>query len=508
MTKKKKKKNAFSKWLEKLQQESWQLELLISSLVIYALLESLKVIDKAYLPLEEITSNTDVLGFVLGMALIILHSSIYIFLINLIIHVLIRSLWIAAIGLRYVSGNINYDQLNYSEHFTNYYRRQIGSFDSYIEKLENFASILFSYTFLLFFILLSFYFYFLGTILFMSLARAIVPENLEGIVFFLLLINLALGLFVAFDFLTLGIYKKVKNKHFSRFYLTIYRFYSFITLSFLWRPMLLNFLDQTYTRRLFLMIIPYLIFLATVFGFNFIGYGHYPNFHNQASLEIPDLVNQHSFNFSFYEDERNQYEDIDKRRIRNISIPSKRIKGLIGEVFVKAESGDKWLITKMDSTLHPLRGEGLIHSEWNDFKAGFEKGGTSVDEEEKLSSLDQEYKGRPNYHQKRDSLLKTFEGEEEIAKKQDFLKAKSILEKAILISINDHPIASDFITCDYYNHYHGKTVGMLCYFPLDSLKNGRHYLTVQKVTGKNNKRTKIINFDTLVHTIPFIYENY
>ena len=506
MAKKKKKKNAFSKWLEKLQQESWQLELLISSLVIYALLESLKVIDKAYLSFEVISSNTNVLGGVLAIALIISHSSIYIFLINLIIHVLVRSLWIAAIGLRYVSDDINYNQLNFSEYFTNYYRKQIGSFDSYIEKLENFASILFSYTFLLFFTLLSFYLYFLGTMLFMSLAQAIVPKNLEIIVLILSLINLTFGVFVAFDFLTLGLLKKIKNKYFSRFYLTIYRFYSFITLSFLWRPMLLNFLDQTYTRRLFLMIIPYLIFLATVFGFNFVGYGHYPNFHNQSSLEIPDFVNQHSFNFSFYEDERNQYEDIDNRKIRSISIPSKRIKGLIGEVFVKANSGDKWLITKMDSTLQPLREEGFIHSAWNNFKSGYEEG-KATHKEEKLSSLDQEYKGKPNYRQKRDSLLKTFENEEELTKTQDFLKAKAILEKAILISINDRPIASDFITCDYYNHSHGKTVGMLCYFPLDSLKNGRHYLTVQKVTGKNNQRTNVINFDTLVHTIPFIYEN-
>ena len=37
MTRKEKNKNSFSEWLGKLQQESWQLELLISGLVIYAL---------------------------------------------------------------------------------------------------------------------------------------------------------------------------------------------------------------------------------------------------------------------------------------------------------------------------------------------------------------------------------------------------------------------------------------------------------------------------------------
>jgi len=44
MSEKNTREDSFSKWLDKLQQESWQLELLISGVAIFALWESLKVL--------------------------------------------------------------------------------------------------------------------------------------------------------------------------------------------------------------------------------------------------------------------------------------------------------------------------------------------------------------------------------------------------------------------------------------------------------------------------------
>lgn len=55
---------------------------------------------------------------------------------NLIIHIVLRGLWIGALGLRYVSGEIDYDNLNYSDKFTNYLKKKVGSFDNYIWKVR------------------------------------------------------------------------------------------------------------------------------------------------------------------------------------------------------------------------------------------------------------------------------------------------------------------------------------------------------------------------------------
>ena len=134
----------FSEWLEKLQQESWQLELLISGFAIFGLFEFHNFLD-TYISTSIITT----------LITQTIKKAVYIFIVNLLIHIFLRSLWIGAIGLRYVSGDIDYDKLNYSNKFTEYYQRKIGSFDDYIEKLEQWASVLFSYTFLLFFMFFS-----------------------------------------------------------------------------------------------------------------------------------------------------------------------------------------------------------------------------------------------------------------------------------------------------------------------------------------------------------------
>ena len=464
-------KKSFSKWLSKLQQESWQLELLISGLVIFALLESLNFIPHLYASLEEITANesTAFYGFILGLALFIFQASVYIFLINLIIHILIRSLWIGAIGLRYVSGDIDYKKLNYNKAFTNYYKHKIGTFDNYIQKLENFSSILFSFTFLLFFILLSLFFFFLWPILFGYFIEELIPTL--PIIFYQIigLTFLSLGFLVAIDFISLGLLKKIKNKYFSAAYLPIYRFFSKITFSFLWRPMLLNFLDQSFTRRLFIMIVPYLIFLSAISGFSFINYGYYPNFHHSKS-SISKQINRESFNFQFYDNERNKHSITDtyKRSIEYFSIPSNKVSGPIGEVFVKAQDGDKWLIEKIDATLTPFEKEGVtsdLMDGWNNFE--------------------------------QDSLINF---------RENIQKSKAILEKAILLRIDNQPIAQESISCDYYMHPHGNSKGLLCFFPMDSLQIGRHHLTVGKVVGKKDKKEQQIYLDTTFHTIPFIYE--
>ncbi|HIP48456.1 MAG TPA: hypothetical protein EYG92_05765 [Lutibacter sp.] len=152
------KKNFFSEWLEKLQQESWQLELLISGLALYGVFESrsLLIDFQAYISLY--TEGT--FHNVLNMFYRVLWVGWHLFLTNLLIHIVLRGLWIGAIGLRYVSGDIDFDKLNYSNLFTTYLKKRIGSYDHFIEKLEKICSILFAYTFLLFLLFFSFLLYF------------------------------------------------------------------------------------------------------------------------------------------------------------------------------------------------------------------------------------------------------------------------------------------------------------------------------------------------------------
>ena len=98
------------------------------------------------------------------------------------------------------------------------------------------------------------------------------------------------------DFITLGSLKRVKDDTVSKIYLPIYRFYSTITLSFLYRPLIYNFIDDKYTRRLFFLSIPYVFLIS--FGDSFVVDNNLPHFPDEKTLLEDGLI----INELLYED--------------------------------------------------------------------------------------------------------------------------------------------------------------------------------------------------------------
>ena len=241
--------NSFKKLLDRLQEDSWQLELLISGFAIFGLFYIIEPLDQ-YLTISHIRGDR------LANTLYKITSlSVYILIFNLVLHVLFRALWIGTLGLRYVFGEIEYDQLNYSAKFTKYLKKKVGSFDNYISKLENISSVIFGISFLLIFYVLSFFImvflsnqFHINT----SIVWIKVGMNILGLIF-------SIGALLTFiDFITQGLLKK--NKWVSKFYFPVYRIFSVLTLSFLYRPLVYNFLDNKYGRRGSLLLFPlYLI---------------------------------------------------------------------------------------------------------------------------------------------------------------------------------------------------------------------------------------------------------
>lgn len=263
MENKKASKTILSEWLEKIQQDSWQLELLISGLALYGVYNG---IDKVEDYSTFITLNiTQGIGApILGFSYFIVYVGWRIFFFNLLIHVILRGLWIASIGLRYVSNEIDFKELNYADEYTNYLQNKIGSYDEFIEKLEKLCSIIFAFTFLVFLILVSLIIFALTCILPLFLLSQIGEENIWAyLINIIVVINLALGAIVAIDFISLGSIKKIRDPWVIKLFSPLFKFYSYVTLSFMYRPILYNFLDQKYTRRFFLFVVPYVIFLAS-----------------------------------------------------------------------------------------------------------------------------------------------------------------------------------------------------------------------------------------------------
>ena len=251
---------SFKKLLDSLQQQSWELELLISGFAIFGLFTAYEPIK---IEMTNAGNEQQIYSFVIYFLAL---TACSILLFNLLLHVILRGLWIGALGLRYVSGDIEFDELKYSERFKKYLSKRIVSFDRYIGSLENYCSILFAVSFLLIFYVLAMT---VVIIAFVLIANFIIDnENLPSWISqgvgIPLMVFLAFGMFLTFfDFITQGLLKK--NKWVSKFYFPIYWVFSKITLAFLYRPLVYNFLDNKFGRRISLALVPvYVIILIGV----------------------------------------------------------------------------------------------------------------------------------------------------------------------------------------------------------------------------------------------------
>ncbi|CAM1371158.1 conserved membrane hypothetical protein [Tenacibaculum litopenaei] len=247
----------FKALLNKLQQESWQLELIISGFAIFGLFSAYPEINVARIIASE---ENQIYRYVL-LSLAKIACSILLF--NLIIHVVLRGLWIGALGLRYVSGDIDFDTLNYHERFDKHLRKRIVSFDKYVANLENYCSIMFASSFLLIFYVLSLVLVglsFVG-IAFFLMSNEQLPEVPRITIGVLLFIFLSIGSILVFiDFITQGYLKK--KRVLSKIYFPFYSVFKYLTLSFLYRPLVYNFLDNKFTKRLSFLLVPmYLVIL-------------------------------------------------------------------------------------------------------------------------------------------------------------------------------------------------------------------------------------------------------
>jgi len=283
---------AFKKLLQRLQEESWQLELIISGFAIFGLFTAIDPITEAAAIAE---SKQQLVKFIV---LIIAIISCAILIFNLLLHVVLRGLWIGSLGLRYVSGDIDYDALNYSDKFTKYLKKKVGSFDKYVATLENYCSVMFAISYLLIFYVLALTF----TIITIALIGNYVisndnlPKTLRTIIGVGLILFIVFGMIFTFiDFITQGWLKK--KKWTSKIYFPIYWVFSFITLSFLYRPLVYNFLDNKFGKRLSFVLVPiyFAILVMTSFNYKSSNYFDKVNFSSELTADrgnYIDLVNE------------------------------------------------------------------------------------------------------------------------------------------------------------------------------------------------------------------------
>lgn len=248
-------------WLERLQNESWEAEILISGGAIVALLGSINIIENFT---DHLLFSTKIPTSPIVFISILIPISVLTLITGFIFHLILRGYWIGLIGMNsaFPSG-INFQKLAYKGQFKTLFLDPKNT--NSIIKLDNFCSLIFAFTFVSMLSIISFVTYACLISIISDLVTPITIRYSFASVFFRLTFWLPLVL-VIIDFLSAGIFRR--NKAFSLLFYPIHKIASIITMSFLYRRLYYNIVSNTKTFVPILILgVP--IFLLSILGQTF-----------------------------------------------------------------------------------------------------------------------------------------------------------------------------------------------------------------------------------------------
>ena len=243
--------------LEILQRDSWQLELLVTGFALAGMISGLEEFrDWNSRTLAALNGNGILTVFAGGLILCV-YFAYLITLANFFFHVVLRCLWIGAIGSRSVMRTTVLHRRKLAPRFVNFLARRSGDIDAYIRRLDDTASLVFAFTFLLIIVAVSL----LTTSVVLVLFGFLIQEFnrqlwLVVVIGLFITVFMIAGLLYLIDFLTVGWLKRFR--WLSVVYYPFYRLFGWITLARVYRPLYYNLLNQRRGRTVVLLLIPYL----------------------------------------------------------------------------------------------------------------------------------------------------------------------------------------------------------------------------------------------------------
>lgn len=343
--------NQIEDWLKKLERESWQLELLVSAFTIFLLIQA----DIAFSDtLQEFQfkydRNQNLLGFVwifaglLGICIRALAAF-------LILHLMLRGFWIGAIGLRSVQSNIDFEGLNYSSYFTKKLQKKVMTLDSLVILLDEICSVIFSFSFLVISILISFgtYILFLGliTLIFNTIGGLVegmawLEEGAMVLAWTFILLTVISGILYMLDYFTLGFFKKYN--WLSRLYYPIYRFYGVITFSGISRSIYYYLISKFSKFKIRLAYLVALVLFVFTWITEFDQLQYFPSSYDETHMDN-----------NFYDNLRSIDEYVEK-----VSVTSHEVDKNFLSLFIRYQASDNKAARSICPDFVPQKKEG-----WN-----------------------------------------------------------------------------------------------------------------------------------------------
>ena len=248
-------------WLKTQEQNSWQIELLISGGMIFTLWQ---LPDYFTFKLEEVFINTTFTTSygILFIGAIMLSRAL---LIGFGVNLLLRTLWLAFLGIHYAyPKGIDYKRLNYSDYYSEKFSQENNAIDR-ILKVEKYCSLSFSLA--IFFAVSNIGVLLIGYILFAFFLEKILPSTWADdpntgyvITFFFA--------FVSYGFLDRVIFGWLKKKtKLQKWYYPISKIYSYFSFFWLFNYEWKTLLSNIKRWKIHLVTLSYL-FLAFIISLN------------------------------------------------------------------------------------------------------------------------------------------------------------------------------------------------------------------------------------------------
>ena len=442
--------------LEILQRDSWQLELLVTGFALAGMISGLDTFQRWNSATLASLSGNGILTIVAGGILVCVSFAYLITLANFFFHVVLRCLWIGAIGSRSVMQNTVLQRKKLAPRFARFLARRAGDIDAYIHRLDDTASLVFAFTFLLIIAAVSLL---ASTAVLVLLSFAIQSLNQHtGMMValgLLITVLILFGLLYLIDFLTVGWLKRFR--WLSVVYYPFYRLFGWITLARLYRPLYYNLLNRPRGRTVVLLLVPYLII-----AFFVLTLGISPNVYVAEAFLKDDQNSAFVLEPNHYADESSGREGYTE-----IIIPSQVLRASPLRVRIPILGSYEGFIERRCPDL-PRHYDGSLHSDL------FGTGQSVVYRNDSLSETH-----RPTLNR----------------------ATLDCLSSAVALYLDDTPVSMDDILLTRPpDHAYSE---LLKFIDLDSIQPGLHELTMHQFKAPNRRSP----LDTLrsVVTVPFYY---
>lgn len=264
-------KSQLPRWLKRTQEGSWEPEILISGIVLLALTQVPRLLDELHYWLEERTSmfffyTSSVDDIVFDT----LKLSTRWLVAGLIIHLVLRSLWISYVGLSFAfPKGIQLDKLKMQPWFQNRLSK-LSNFEGGIIRLENLCSSIYATAFLFVMASVSLGLYLTFTLIVGIIIATLFPEfaYVDNVIDQLLAaFSLVFAVPYLIDFLTLGWVKRLP--YFWWVYRYIYRFMGVITLAPVYRGIYYGLITNISRWKFVSLLVGYMVLTFVLVKPNF-----------------------------------------------------------------------------------------------------------------------------------------------------------------------------------------------------------------------------------------------